>query len=198
MDIKINFYNKKHIEKLYLKLFYIVYKRMLYEMDTGIYEITSIMQDDNEFKEFLIICDWFKTNSDSLILNNKASYYPRLRDTDKRGFSALKEICDAICFDKDIVISKATILNYLPILKNHYTMQRNDDGLVSILEYSLQASQRLFDNHQSIVVNPYNPVVIEEVENDFLHLFKELVDIEEENLTREDMKTLISYLVDKL
>ena len=171
---------------------------MSYKMDTGIYEITSIMQDDNEFKEFLIICDWFKTNSESLILNNKASYYPRLRDTDKRGFSALKEICDAICFDKDITISKATILNYLPILKNHYTMQSNDDGLVSILVYSLQASQRLFDNHQSIVVNPYNPVVIEEVENDFLHLFKELVDIEEENLTREDMKTLISYLVDKL
>ena len=155
--------------------------------------IHSKNAENEDFKCVRAICEWFQNNRDNVLLSQKNSYYPRIKDTKKRGFNAVKEIAEHVCLETGNAVPVGMVLNLIPLLKNHYTLC--PDG---IIVYNKESIERLFEEHQYIFIDPYNPLPVEPVDNDFLKLFKELLDIEGDNLTKDDAKTLIGYLLERL
>ena len=155
--------------------------------------IHSKNAENEDFKCVRAICEWFQNNRDNVLLSQKNSYYPRIKDTKKRGFNAVKEIAEHVCLETGNAVPVGMVLNLIPLLKNHYTLC--PDG---IIVYNKESVERLFEDHESIVIDDYNPLPVAPVENDFLKLFTELVDIEGDNLTNDDTKYLIAYLLKRL
>ena len=154
--------------------------------------------ENEEFKTICAVCTWFKNNENEVLLKNNHGYYPRMKDTNKRGISAVKEICNGICNESGVKINVASVLNIIPLLKQHYTLIHTNDKLEGIVVYDDKIASRVVKNKDEIFLVPYNPVEEKQkkIKSNNLNIFKELLD--EEELDNEELKELITYLVDKL
>lgn len=162
-------------------------------MDTCMWLIHSKDAENKDYKQVRAICEWFHDNREDILVGQKNSYYPRMKNTKKRGFGAVKEIAELVAIHTNVPTAVGMVLNLIPLLKNHYTLC--PDG---IIVYNKDFVERLFEDHESIVIDDYNPLPVAPVDNDFLKLFKELLEIEGDNLTKDDAKTLIGYLLERL
>tara|TARA_E500000305_G_scaffold109622_1_gene115143 strand:- start:826 stop:1323 length:498 start_codon:yes stop_codon:yes gene_type:complete len=162
-------------------------------IDNCMWLLSSTDPEHIDYREVRTIVSWFKEHTDEVLLKQNNSYYPRLKDTKKRGFNAVKEMAEKICLDDGTSVRCGMILNLIPLLKNDYTIC--PEGIIT---YSPASTEHMFSEHECITIKPYNPVVVPEVKSDFMSLFKELIDIENENLDKQDIKDLIAYLMEQL